>query len=302
MKRLSNCPGHEQMYLPLFATVERNWVSTETCCLRWAHPRHSRKWREAQRLPPSTRKPRWNDFLHCLECTTGRAWNVCSFPAELKLGDMKYTMKCERQNGWNKNWFEPMDMLGADMGHGNLQADQSGLNRVLAAAQKLQTQACCHLLPLDILLRDSRWTQVTNHNYIRVWGVCRVWVRYCFALFWGECKPTYLQCSVRGERERKNKREREANHAQANETWEALQLFSTVRFDPEISWGFANREACAGELWRAVKSIKSSVWMQLSVCLSWPWQESQGRIQKLEMHNLPGHAWNSNLHIVEALT
>jgi hypothetical protein len=33
------------------------------------------------------------------------------------------------------------------------QADQSGLNRVLAAAQKLQTQACCHLVPLHILLK-----------------------------------------------------------------------------------------------------------------------------------------------------
>lgn len=60
---------------------------------------------------------------------------------------------------WNCHGTMGSGSLGSD-GDGNLQADQSGLNRVLAAAQKLQTQACCHLVHFGALAHltesDSR--------------------------------------------------------------------------------------------------------------------------------------------------
>ena len=69
-------------YLPLLK--ELGLDEEEKHCLRWAHPRHLRKWREAQRLPPSMQKPRWNGFLH-LECTgrkTKEGHLVCSCCSE----------------------------------------------------------------------------------------------------------------------------------------------------------------------------------------------------------------------------
>ena len=144
----------------------------EKHCLRWAHPRHLRKWREAQRLPPSMQKPRWNGFLH-LECKgrktkEGHLVGSCCSQGVEAGHEIQHEM---RETEWMNRWIKKNPKIirfhgsiGIATGRWALAvwALTGGSKRFKQSTGSCPEAANAGLLPFGALAHltesDSKWT------------------------------------------------------------------------------------------------------------------------------------------------